>query len=190
MDDSPLQYDTWVEEALLGVVRRTLALVERQGLPDDHHFYITFRTGAEGVRMPARLRAQHPEEITIVLQNQFWDLQVGDEAFSVTLNFSRVSERLRIPFEALTSFADPAVSFQLQLATAADAAARPGDAGQGEDAEDGGEAPPADAKGAANEYEDAANARQGATKGASRNKDEDPDESAGEVIALDSFRKK
>lgn len=117
MDESPLNYDEWVEEALRAVVRRALGFASHNGLPGEHHFYITFRTDADGVRMPVRLRARHPEEMTIVLQNQFWDLEVEDDRFSVTLNFSRVSERLSIPYDAVTTFGDPHASFGLQLKT-------------------------------------------------------------------------
>ncbi len=115
MIDDPLPYDHWVEESLRGVVRRSLAHTELHGLPGDHHFYITFRTDADGVEMPGHLHAQHPDEMTIVLQHQFTDLRVGKEVFEVTLSFSGKGEYLRIPFAAVTSFADPSVNFGLQL---------------------------------------------------------------------------
>ena len=115
MEDTPLRYDVWVEDALRGVIRRALAWASENGLPGDHHFYVTFETGAHGVEIPDFLHAEYPEEMTIVIQHRFWDLKVGDDAFEVTLTFRGVSERLRIPHEAVTAFADPAVNFGLQL---------------------------------------------------------------------------
>jgi len=110
-----LRYDKMVEEALRGVVRESLTFAAEQGLPGDHHFYITFRTHLPGVMVPDYARARHPEEMTIVLQHQFWDLVVDDERFSVTLSFSGKSERLEIPFNAVTGFADPSAKFGLQF---------------------------------------------------------------------------
>jgi len=116
-----LRYDKMVEAALRGVVREALARTAANGLPGAHHFYITFKTGFPGVEMPAHLRAKHPEDMTVVLEHQFWDLDVEEERFSVTLSFSGKPERLVVPFEAILSFADPAVKFglQFQQATAA-----------------------------------------------------------------------
>ena len=110
-----LRYDKWVEEALCHVIRRVLAQVAADGLPDPHHFFITFLTDAPGVVMPESLRAQHPEKITVVIQHQFWGLKVEDDAFEVTLAFQGVNTPLRIPFDAITAFADPGVNFGLQL---------------------------------------------------------------------------
>ena len=110
-----LRYDKMVEDALRGVVRQSLAQVEKNGFPGNHHFYLTFRTGDPGVAIPDHLRTQYPEEMTIVLQFQYWSLEVGDEAFEVTLSFNKQRERLRIPFSALTGFVDPAVQFGLQF---------------------------------------------------------------------------
>ena len=110
-----LRYDKMVEVALRGVVREALARTAANGLPGAHHFYITFKTGFDGVEMPASLRSQHPDDMTIVLEHQFWDLHVEEERFGVTLSFAGKSERLVIPFEAILSFADPAVKFGLQF---------------------------------------------------------------------------
>ena len=110
-----LRYDQMVEDALRGVVRQALAYAARNGLPGDHHFYITFRTDHPGVNVAPRIRARYPEEMTIVLQHQFWDLDVGEDAFGVTLSFSGVSERLHIPFVAVAGFADPSAKFGLQF---------------------------------------------------------------------------
>lgn len=114
MDDE-LQYDVMVESALRGVVRQALQQVARSGLPGEHHFYITFRTDHSGVEMRPELRAQHPGDMTIVLQYQFWDLDVSAESFSVTLSFNNRSEHLHVPFEAVVAFADPSVRFGLQF---------------------------------------------------------------------------
>jgi hypothetical protein len=170
MDDSPLQYDIWVEEALRTVIRRALGHVAHHGMPGDHHFYITFSTDAEGVRMPVRLRAHHPEEMTIVLQNQFWDLEVEDDAFSVTLNFSRVSERLRIPFDAVTTFGDPEDSFGLQLKADPDGLEIDDRHDPDKPAPDGDAVP--------------------GRRGGDGHDDGDHGEPTGEIITLDAFRKK
>lgn len=117
MDEDALRYDLWIEEALRQVIRRALDLTAAEGLRGDHHFYVTFRTGVPEVVVPPYLRAQHPDEMTIVLQHQFDDLTVTDEGFSVVLRFNGKPENLNIPFEAVTSFADPSVNFGLQLKT-------------------------------------------------------------------------
>ncbi|MCF3947017.1 hypothetical protein AiwAL_09305 [Acidiphilium sp. AL] len=122
--DSLLPYDEWTEEALRLVALRALQHVEREGLPGGHHFYITFSTAHPGVSIPDRLRAQYPDEMTIVLQHQFRDLRV-DEAgrrFSVKLSFGGVPSALDIPLAAVTAFADPEVRFGLQFAPREDEA--------------------------------------------------------------------
>ncbi|MBT5374000.1 MAG: hypothetical protein HOI33_09220 [Rhodospirillaceae bacterium] len=111
----PLQYDQMVEEALRSVIRRALAEIAEDGLSGKHQFYITFLTDFPGVDIPDHLHAQHPGEMTIVLEHQFWGLEVGAEAFEVTLSFNKANERLTIPFEAITAFADPSVKFGLQF---------------------------------------------------------------------------
>ena len=108
-------YPKMVEAALRGVVREALARTAREGLPGDHHFYVTFRTHAPGVGIPTYLLSKFPDEMTIVLQHQFRALEVGDDGFSVNLSFQSRSERLRIPFAAVTTFADPSVNFGLQF---------------------------------------------------------------------------
>jgi hypothetical protein len=108
-----LQYRAMVETALRGVVRQALAEAAKGGLPGKHHFYITFRTTYPGVELPDHLKARYPSEMTIVLQFQFYDLQVDDQKFSVTLTFNNIPARLVIPLRAITIFADPSVNFQL-----------------------------------------------------------------------------
>jgi hypothetical protein len=115
--ESLLPYDEWVEVAMRQVVARALAHVAANGLPGEHHFYVTFRTDHPGVVTPPRLRAQYPQEMTIVLQHQFWDLKVDEEAglFSVGLSFGGVPASLVIPFAAVTGFADPHVRYGLRF---------------------------------------------------------------------------
>jgi hypothetical protein len=108
-------YPQMVETALRGVVREALARAAQDGLRGAHHFYVSFRTDVPGVALPDHLLDKYPEEMTIVLQHQFWGLQVGDQEFSVTLSFQNRPEQLIIPFAAVTSFADPSVKFGLQF---------------------------------------------------------------------------
>ena len=108
-------YPQMVATALRGVVREALARAAREGLRGSHHFYVIFRTDAAGVVLPDYLLAKYPDEMTIVLQNQFWGLEVRDQDFSVTLSFQNRPEQLTIPFAAVTSFADPSVKFGLQF---------------------------------------------------------------------------
>lgn len=115
MADDLIRYDVLVQDALRTVVRKVLREVADGGLPGEHHFYIAFDTTAPGVRMSSRLRQQHPEEMTVVLQHQFWDLAVTDHAFEVGLSFGGVPERLLIPFSAVKGFFDPSVQFGLQF---------------------------------------------------------------------------
>jgi uncharacterized protein len=111
-----IRYDLLMQQALRGTLRHVLSTVARDGLPGEHHFYISFRTHARGVRLSKRMRDRYPDEMTIVLQHQFWDLQVTEQAFEVGLSFQNISETLLVPFDAVTRFADPAVGFELQFA--------------------------------------------------------------------------
>jgi hypothetical protein len=110
-----IRYDLLTQQALRGVVRSVLMDAAKKGLPGEHHFFIEFDTLAPGVRMSDRLRAQHPEKMTIILQHQFWDLTVNDQAFEVGLSFGGITERLTIPFDAIHGFFDPSVQFGLQF---------------------------------------------------------------------------
>ena len=112
-----LCYDVWIEEALRRVIERALTSATEHGLPGDHHFYITFKTGGDGVEVPSYLRAEHPDEMTIVLQHQFENLIVDSNGFAVSLRFKGKPEQMVIPYSAITSFADPSVNFGLQLKT-------------------------------------------------------------------------
>jgi uncharacterized protein len=110
-----IRYDLLVQDALCGVVKKVLSDVAKYGLPGDHHFYITFRTHAPGVRLSTRMKDQYPEEMTIILQHQFEDLRVTDHALEVGLSFKGVPEILLIPFEAMTGFFDPSVQFSAKF---------------------------------------------------------------------------
>ena len=176
MDDEALRYDLWIEEALRQVIHRALELTATEGLPGDHHFYVTFRTGNPDVVVPPYLRAQHPDEMTIVLQHQFEELNVSEDGFTVVLRFNGKPEKLEIPFEAVTSFADPSVNFGLQLKTV--------------DMDD--EEFEELAIDPVNSISDLEPVEESAETDAETDADDDSDDKpkTGEVIALDSFRKK
>jgi uncharacterized protein len=163
-----IRYDVLARDALRGVLRHVLADAAERGLPGDHHFFITFVSTAEGVKLSPRLLAQYPEEMTVILQHQFWDLVVTEDRFEVGLSFSNIPERLVIPFSAIKSFFDPSVQFGLQFETT--------DATPAEEGQEAASAPvtsalPAPAK------EETADQPQKPSEGA-------------EVVRLDRFRKK
>jgi hypothetical protein len=118
-----IRYDLLTQDALRGVIRTVLTTAAAKGLPGDHHFFITFDTRAEGVRMSTRLKASYPEEMTIVLQHQFWDLTIAEEDFEVGLAFNGIPERLHIPLKAVKAFLDPSVQFGLQFTVEPEAGA-------------------------------------------------------------------
>jgi hypothetical protein len=179
-----IRYDLLTQQALRGVVHNVLADAARKGLPGDHHFYISFDTKADGVRLSQRLRSQYPEEMTIILQHQFWDLSVDDDRFEVGLSFGGVPEKLGIPFAAINGFFDPSVQFGLQFETV----------GEGQD----NVVPTAtiETKPAAGEPKKKTPARSSVPAVASANTSEppptEPDKPTGgaEVVRLDRFRKK
>ena len=125
--DSLIPYDDIVQEALRAVVGNVLGEIQRTGgeLPGAHHFYITFKAHAAGVSIPEHLKQRFEDEMTIVLQNKFWDLSVDHEGFSVGLSFNQMPAKLRIPFAAITAFVDPAVDFGLQFQAIAEEAGPP-----------------------------------------------------------------
>jgi uncharacterized protein len=110
-----IRYDVLTRDALRGVLRRVLTDAAEHGLPGEHHFYIIFLSNADGVKLSPRLLAQYPEEMTIILQHQFWDLVVTEDRFEVGLSFGGIPERLVVPFAAIKSFVDPSVHFQLEF---------------------------------------------------------------------------
>jgi hypothetical protein len=187
-------------------VKKVLADIAARGLPGDHHFFISFDTRAEGVKISERLRTKYPEEMTIVLQHQFWDLIVQDQHFEVGVSFNGIPERLSVPFAAIKGFFDPSVQFGLQFELAAEPKPLEKDAAQDTEATAGSAthgarppARPAAPRGAASEPEETRPARSSVP--ASRKKSPPPvavkavpepdDKSAGaEVVRLDKFRKK
>jgi uncharacterized protein len=197
-----IRYDLLVREALRSVVRRVVADVAKNGLPGDHHFYIAFETRAPGVRISPRLRAQYPEEMTIVLQHQFWDLAVTEVGIEVGLSFGGVPEKLFVPFEAIKGFFDPSVQFGLEFEAAAEGgetpAATPTDDSAPSAAPPVAVAPAAKPEGgrlAGNSDEKPSAARKRPNKaeeapGPSSEPAEPQTESGAEVVRLDRFRKK
>ena len=179
-----IRYDILAQEALRGVMRDVLADAAKNGLPGEHHFYISFDTKAEGVKMSDRLREQHPAEITIILQHQFWDLAVTDDHFEVGLSFNGVPEKLSVPFEAVKGFFDPSVQFGLQFETI--------ETGTQSETEDDKE-PPADQRVTTplGKGEPASSLPAPANPEAGLKLVEpEPDKPSGEVVRLDRFRKK
>ncbi len=162
MVETNIDYAGFVDSAMRGVVRDILRVVERTGIPGQHHFFISFRTDFPGVTMSDMLRSKYPQEITIVLQHQFWELNVEQERFKVSLSFNNIPEKLVVPFAALTGFADPSTKFGLQFHV------------------EQREAPAANVSGstgAAPVFENIA-------------PEEDDDGKGAEIITLDAFRKK
>ena len=203
-----IRYDLLAQEALRGVLRTVLSDAAKNGLPGDHHFFVTFDTCAEGVRLSQRMRAQYPKEMTIILQHQFWDLSVSEDAFEVGLSFGGVPERLAIPFAAVRGFYDPSVEFGLQFEQigAAPAGAAPAEAGDKPEALPGSQEvrrragqfahaaqAPAHHPGGAGRPAPPANPEPAASGEQTAKPPEEPaDKSAGggEVVRLDRFRKK
>jgi len=184
-----IRYDLLTQQALRAVVRRVLADVAKVGsLPGEHHFYVTFDTRAPGVRLSARMREQYPEEMTIVLQHQFWDLAVSDTQFEVALSFNGVSEKLLVPFEAIKGFFDPSVQFGLQFEEVGDGEAQPATDVTAKPASKK-KLPPAAAPSATPAP---APAPAAVPTAAATEKPDKPDKPSGgaEVVRLDRFRKK
>ncbi len=115
MEQQDFPYNKWLNDAFNDVVKKALGQVAESGLSGEHHFYITFRTNDASTDIPDHLRAKWPEEMTIALQHEFWDLRVDDKLFAVTLGFNGVHERLRIPWQNIVAFVDPSVNFVIQL---------------------------------------------------------------------------
>jgi uncharacterized protein len=189
-----IRYDLLTQQALRGVVRSVLTDTAKKGLPGDHHFYISFDTHADGVRLSDRLRAQYPDEMTIILQHQFWDLKVGEEGFEVGLSFGGVPERLTVSFEAINGFFDPSVQFGLQFEEVAEGEERPAPANAQEPLATSNKKKRLPASPAAPTVttEPAPSARPSApaAPAAKREKPEKPVTGGGEVVRLDRFRKK
>ena len=178
-----IRYDLLVQDALRGVVRSILERVARESLPGNHHFFITFRTKAPGVEISDALREAYPDDMTIVLQHQYWGLTVDEESFSVGLSFNKVPETLVIPFTAVSMFHDPSVQFMLPFQPVPTEAPGGRPAPQGDlvkfDAESDGD-------------ETVATAEGGEAAGPDPSRDDAAPEASptGEVVSLDTFRKK
>ena len=188
MAEDQIRYDVLTQEALRGVVKTVLERIAQSGLPGDHHLYIAFETRAPGVAISERLRDQYPEEMTIVLQHQFWDLEVGDNRFEVKLSFNNIPERLVVPFLAIKAFYDPSVQFGLQFGN--QGAANDADRGLGdlpaltEESDDAAGVPA---------VADGTGGQSGADTGtapASGMDSDVQDNPVAEVVELDAFRKK
>lgn len=188
-----IRYDILAQEALRGVIRKVLAEVAKAGLPGNHHFFITFLTGAPGVRISSRLKEKYPEQMTIVLQHQFWDMHVTDQLFEVGLSFGDIPEKLTVPFSAVRGFYDPSVNFELEFDVAV---IQPES-----DNDEGGNISPieiasTDAPIEEAEKPKAKSRKTTADKGAATSKDsntEDADKEtkpSADVVSLDAFRKK
>jgi uncharacterized protein len=115
MAEDHIRYDVLTQDALRGVVRKVLSEVAKAGLPGEHHFFISFATRAPGVRISKKLLDQYDQEMTIVVQNQFWDLKTSETGFEIGLSFDGISEILVVPFSALKGFFDPSVQFGMQF---------------------------------------------------------------------------
>ena len=190
MEITSLSYERMVEDALRGVLRQALEITQSQGLPGAHHFYITFDTTHPGVDIAASLHALHPSEMTIVLQHQFWDLKVLEEHFEITLSFSGVSQRLSIPFAAVTAFADPHAKFGLQFHVEFEEQTDSED----EDDDDAGDPPVDDAlaidSAKVTQRLKTARVTPAAQSAPAAKKSAVADEGPGKVVTLDAFRKK
>jgi len=194
-----IRYDLLTQDALRGVIRTVLTDVAVKGLPGEHHFFITFDTRADGVRMSTRLKASYPEEMTIVLQHQFWDLTVGEDDFEVGLAFNGVPERLHIPLKAVRAFMDPAVQFGLQFTVDVDTtgkavtdvpAAPPATAAKPTKAEKPSAAKQAPATKPPKPQSKKESGAETVTKKSTPPSAPGKDAATGEVVRLDRFRKK
>jgi hypothetical protein len=168
-------YQALTDSALRGVVRDALRRIEKSGLIGAHHFYLTFKTHAEGVDIPEFLKEQYPDEMTIIIQHQYWALKVKDDYFEVTLTFKKLPAPLHIPFNALTAFFDPGVQFGLQFRAEGDGAPKPATG-------------PVMVPNNPPETNESETSEQPAGKPAGEKAGEKP--APGEVVSLDSFRKK
>lgn len=178
-------YDALVDDALRSVVRRVLLQVADKGLPGSHHFYLSFRSTDPGVHLPDYLRAKYPEEMTIVLQHQYWDLIINDEFFEVTVSFNKQQERIKVPFTALSAFVDPSVRFGLQFD-------RKDKAGSAEKAETVGANQTAGSLPAPDKRPALGAPAEGEAKpeAVAAGPEAKPEDAASKVVKLDSFRKK
>ncbi|TYC51697.1 hypothetical protein FMN50_20725 [Rhodobacterales bacterium] len=191
MSEDLLRYDILIQDALRGAVKKILAEVGRTGLPGDHHFYIAFDTNAPGVRISQRLKERYPQEMTIVLQHQFWDLAIGEHAFEVGLSFGGVPEKLLVPYSAIKGFFDPSVQFALEFDPGKTAEELPEELLEAVEelakAEQEHADNEADGDDSSKPAEVASSGKRSKAKTAAKATDGD---GGGEVVSLDAFRKK
>eukprot|EP00903_Cladosiphon_okamuranus_P001959 g1957.t1 len=192
MSEDLLRYDILIQDALRGAVKKILAEVGRTGLPGDHHFYIAFDTNAPGVRISQRLKERYPQEMTIVLQHQFWDLAIGEHAFEVGLSFGGVPEKLLVPFSAIKGFFDPSVQFALEFDPGKTAEELPEELLEAVEelakAEQDHEDSQSKTDGEQDDSQEAASAKSDKKDDAAA--DAPGGDGGGEVVSLDAFRKK
>jgi len=187
MADDHIRYDILAQDALRGVMRKVLTEVARTGLPGNHHFFITFLTTAPGVRVSSRLRERYPEQMTIVLQFQYWDLKVSETGFEVGLSFSDVPEKLEVPFAAVRGFYDPSVNFELEFDVKPETAANLPAESPPERKPDAPAAKPPAAGGRKGEPRSKA---EPAPKPAKAEPETEAAQKGADVVSLDAFRKK
>jgi hypothetical protein len=183
-----IRYDLLVQDALRSVVRKVLADTARSGLIGEHHFNIAFKTQAPGVVVPPAVKQRFPDEMSIILQHEFWDLVVTQDGFEVSLNFSRKPERLTVPFDSITGFTDPSVPFGFKLEPrVAEPAASPAPAATRQQT-----SPPSPAKPPPAKPAPAKPPAQPVAAAKSAQRAEKPAEPTGEakVVSIDAFRKK
>ncbi|MGL5113798.1 MAG: SspB family protein [Beijerinckiaceae bacterium] len=195
MSTDHIRYDLLVQDALRGVVRNVLTDAVKHGLPGEHHFYISFKTGAPGVRVSNRLREQYPDEMTIVLQHQYRDLGVTEHTFEVGLSFGGVPERLLVPYDAVVGFFDPSVQFGLKFEVQEPEQTAQNDDGMHAPANEGTISALPAPKGTKTKSSTAEGitARPKGRKGAKTEADAEvppADQPGGAVVSLDAFRKK
>ncbi|MBO9425218.1 MULTISPECIES: SspB family protein [Stappiaceae] len=190
MSEDLLRYDILIQDALRGAVKKILAEVGRTGLPGDHHFYIAFETTAPGVKISQRLKERYPQEMTIVLQHQFWDLAIGEHAFEVGLSFGGVPEKLLVPFSAIKGFFDPSVQFALEFDPGKTAEELPEDLLEAVEELAKAEQETTEKLMTADNKQDDVPAVEAEKKAKKPDQDTEDSDGGGEVVSLDAFRKK
>ncbi len=183
MSEDLMRYDILAQHALRGVVRLALKRVEREGLPGEHHFFIAFDTRHEGVRMSDRLLTKYKDEMTVVIQHQFWNLRSSNEHFEIELSFDNIPEKLFIPFAAIKGFFDPSVQFGLQFETS-----DPDQDNLASDADEPADELPDDVQTRKTKPKSSAKSKKKSAKSDATTVDASNDDS--KVVSLDAFRKK
>lgn len=191
-----IRYDILVQDALRGVIRKVLSEVAKAGLPGEHHFFITFLTNASGVKVSPRLKERYPEQMTIVLQHQFWDLNVSENGFEVSLSFGDVPERLIVPFSAVQVFYDPTAAFEAAFDLPSDLPISDNDSAHNSDAH---QTEPAELAILPHKKERKSSSKKASSSDKKEDKKDDKKASEGDaseetpsanVVSLDAFRKK